>query len=349
MKPKVTIIVLVYNVEQYIEQSIQSAQKQTYSDIEILLVDDGSSDHSPQLCDAYAAADPRIRVIHQKNAGAMLARKTGLASATGKYVMFLDGDDWMDPDTVRICLESALENDADCVLFSYVREYLEESVANPLFPDGWPYDGKDTGKKVHERILGFRKEELVNPHRIDNLSSVCMKLYRTETARQGRFISEREVGTSEDTLFNLYALENCQKINYVDQCLYHYRKTNRDSITTRYKPELSEKWDRLYQYFEEYVRSSQEPDYYEQLFLNRVACGMIGLGLNEVSAGDSFRDKVSRIRKILRKPLYRKAMKQIDTKVCPLQWKFFYFLCKAHCAMPLTLLLQIMNKMRAKG
>ena len=190
-------------------------------------------------------------------------------------------------------------------------------------------------------------EELREPQRIDSLSSVCMKLYRAEVARKGRIVSERVVGTSEDTIFNLYALDGC-RISYINRCFYHYRKTNAQSITTAHKADLAEKWDVMYSVIQEYIDGSGKAEAYHTPFLNRVACGMIGLGLNEISSSANIWKKARRLKEILSKPLYTEAFAQLDTSYCGVKWKLFFLLCKEKAAFPLALLLQIMNYLRSR-
>lgn len=120
MKPIISIIVPVYNTEKHLERCLKSLIGQTVSEIEIILVDDGSADHSGQICEKYAKNDDRIKVVHQENQGQSAARNTGLEMAAGEYVMFADSDDWVSPDFCRIPLERAEENKADCVMFKYI-------------------------------------------------------------------------------------------------------------------------------------------------------------------------------------------------------------------------------------
>ena len=105
---KISVIVPVYNLEKYIAQCIESIIDQTYKDLEILLIDDGSVDRSWEICNLYAAREPRIKVIHKENGGVVSARKVGIAKATGKYVGFVDGDDWIEPEMYRY-LENIME------------------------------------------------------------------------------------------------------------------------------------------------------------------------------------------------------------------------------------------------
>ena len=310
----VSVIIPIYNAECYFKQCVESVLMQTYQSIEIILVDDGSTDKCPILCDMFAETDTRIQVIHKKNEGAALARKAGLEVATGKYVLFIDCDDWLEPNTISDCLDIAHRDNADCVMFGYVREYPQKSIHNPLFPQGF---------------------------------SFCMRLMKTEIARKGIFISERIVGTSEDTIFNLYALDGC-KISYINKCFYHYRKSNAQSITTQHKPDLAEKWDVMYGIMQEYIDGSGWADEYHTPFLNRVACGMIGLGLNEIGSTESIWKKSQRLRAILDKPLYQEAFAQLDTSYCGAKWKLFFLFCKKRWTFLLAVLLQIMNYLRSR-
>ena len=345
--PKVSVIVAVYNVERYIQQCIDSIVNQIYQNIEVICVDDGSTDSSGKILDQYAEADARILVLHIKNTGAAFARKVALSRVSGEYVIFVDSDDWIDSVTIAECLEIALQDDAGCVMFGYTREYPKKSISTPLFDHSFSYTVDTSEEKIHRRIVGLMGRELAEPQQVDRLSSTCMKLYRAEIAKKGRIISEQIVGTSEDTIFNLYALDEC-KVSYINKCFYHYRKFNARSITTQHKPDLAEKWDVMYGIMQEYIGGSGRADEYHTPFLNRVACGMIGLGLNEIGSTESIWKKSQRLRAILDKPLYREALKQLDTSHCGAKWKLFFLLCKKRWTFLLAVLLQIMNYLRSR-
>lgn len=345
--PLVSIIVPVFRTEEFLDQCIQSILSQTYPHLEIILVDDGSPDDCPRLCDEYAALDERVNVMHKDNGGSSSAREAGMSVATGNYIMFIDSDDWIEPDTVAYCIDVACKAQAGCVLFSYIKEYPDKSIKTTLFDSDFSYDEADSEAKVHRRLVGLIGEELRHPEKIDNISSVCMKLYDIDVARKGRTISERIVGTSEDTIFNLYALDGCQ-ISYINRCFYHYRKTNSQSITTHHKADLAEKWDVMYQIFQEYIDSSGRTEKYRPAFFNRVACSMIGLGLNEINSTNNILHKAKKLRQILNRPLYIQAFAQLDISYCPLKWKVFFLLCKCKLALLLAALLQIINFLRSR-
>lgn len=345
--PVVSIIVPVYKTKEFLKQCIQSILAQTYSRLEIILVDDGSPDECPLICDEYSRVDNRVKVIHKENGGLSSSREVGIAAATGAYLLVVDSDDWIESDTVEICVQVALRDNADCVLFSYAKEYPGKSIPTSLFENDFCYDEKLSEEFVHRRIVGVKGDELHHPERIDSYSTVWGKLYRLSTAKKGRIISERIVGTSEDAIFNLYALDNF-RISYVNRCFYHYRKTNSQSITAQHKPDLAKKWDVLYATFSEYIEQSEHKEEYGNVFLNRVACGMIGLGLNEIGSNANIWQKAHRLKDILSKPLYTESFAHLDTSYCGFKWKLFFLLCKEKATLPLAVLLQIMNYLRSR-
>lgn len=118
-EPLVSIIIPVYKVEKFLDECVKSVVAQTYRNLEILLVDDGSPDNCPAMCDAWAARDPRIRVIHKPNGGLSDARNSGIAEAIGAYIYFADSDDTVAPTLVEDCLNAMREYDADLVMFQF--------------------------------------------------------------------------------------------------------------------------------------------------------------------------------------------------------------------------------------
>lgn len=127
---KVSVIVPVYNVEKYLEKCIKSICNQTYQNLEIILVDDGSTDQSSEICDMYAKKDTRIKVIHKENGGLSDARNVGIANAEGEYLLFIDSDDWISEHLVNKTLTIAKENDAEVVMFDYIGVQSEGKVCS---------------------------------------------------------------------------------------------------------------------------------------------------------------------------------------------------------------------------
>ena len=126
--PLISVIVPIYGIERYVGYCIESIIKQTYPNLEIILVDDGSPDRCPQLCDLYASKDKRIKVIHKKNGGLVTARKAGVLAAHGDYIGFVDGDDWIGPGFYQSLLSNITASDADIAVAGLSRDLFDKSV-----------------------------------------------------------------------------------------------------------------------------------------------------------------------------------------------------------------------------
>ena len=152
-RPEVSVIVPVYRVEKWLPQCLDSLTAQTLQETEIILIDDGSPDGCGALCDEYAKKDARIRVIHQENRGLSLARNAGLDAARGRYIMFADSDDWVEPDFCETPFRLAEETGADLVLFRHRRHEKDRQSVFPRFPDA---QGSLTPRDAIEKVL-FRE------------------------------------------------------------------------------------------------------------------------------------------------------------------------------------------------
>jgi len=207
MSGKISVIVPVYNIEKYIGECLESLLNQTYKDLEIILVDDGSKDNSGRLCDNYAAADKRIKVVHQKNGGVSVARNAGLEAASGDYIGFCDGDDWVEPELYQTLLENMLESDADISHCAF--QYVKKDKAIPFYGT--------CKKEVQDRTKGI--VELLKGSYIE--PGLWTKLFKRETLGSIRF--DASVKYNEDLLFNFLVFCRADKLVYEDKVLYNYR------------------------------------------------------------------------------------------------------------------------------
>ena len=341
-----SIIVPIYNIEAFIGRCIESLINQTYKDIEIILVDDGSTDSSGTICDKYALNDERIIVIHQSNGGLSEARKSGIARASGDYLMIVDGDDWIDVNTVETCISALIENiDADCIMFSYVREYPDHSLVAHIMSESAVLTGSDAKNKVYRRLYGLVGDELRHPERLESMGSCCMKLYKTQVAQKGRFYDVKDVGSSEDILFNMYALYNCNKIVYIDKPMYHYRKTGR-SITSTFRPHLIEQWKYLFKIMRGIIQEKNLGDSYCRALDSRVSLSILGIGMNEITGRRE--SAMQTIQEYVNEEFYCKAIKNINITMLPLPWKCLLWFAKMKLSKLVYLELWLINKVKNK-
>lgn len=322
MKDLISIVVPVYRVEAYLDQCVKSLVSQTYPHIEIILVDDGSPDNSGKMCDEYALKDPRIRVIHQENGGPSLARNTGLDHVTGEYVMFVDSDDWISPDSCEKALAAAREHDVDIVFWSYTREYGDRSLNRYIYGEEQSFAG-EAYRQLFLKVLG----QTTTPESLDSMSSSCNKLFKVKgIADTVRFVDTKIIG-NEDLLYNVRMFSLARNAYYLHETFYHYRKDNVVSYTKSYKKDLLLKRKVLFQTLRETVSGLGDPDC-ERALSKRVALDILGQCLNVVSSGETRRNKCRFIRDVLRDDTYGPALKQLSTKGMKIHWKTYYGFAK---------------------
>ena len=342
----VSIIVPVYNVEQYLRQCLDSLVNQTLTNIEIICVNDGSPDNSAEILEQYAQKDGRIHVVTQENKGLSGARNTGMKYAHGKYIMFVDSDDWIDSETCEQAVAAAEKYSADLVLWSYVREFEHESKEKFMFWDHETvFDSEKVKTQLHRRLCGLYGEELRHPEYANAIETAWGKLYLTDNLLKNHveFVDTKEIGT-EDALFNLYVLGYVKKAVYLRKCFNHYRKTNSSSLTTKYNPFLFERWQRLFSYMEKYVEENRLPEDYTQALNNRIALSMLGQGLNILDSDFSVRRKCRMIAEILENERYVRAYRELDFQYFPIYWKVFYGCAKYKIAVGVYTLLKVVKK-----
>ena len=216
----ISVIIPVYNVEKYLRECVDSVLHQTYQNFEIILVDDGSTDGSSDICDAYAAGDHRAKVIHQKNAGLSVARNNGLHAANGEYVYFLDSDDWIEPDSLETLIMSAQESSAQAVFFDAVS-----------FEDG----GHLCEKQRYSRNVDFGADSGMAmleklQKRKDYHSAVPLLFFEKQFLEEYKLCFEPGI-VYEDMIFTFQVYCMANRVAHVNRILYH-RRYRSGSITS---------------------------------------------------------------------------------------------------------------------
>lgn len=260
----ISVIVPVYNVEEYLRRCVDSILSQTYVDFEMILVNDGSRDSSGRICDDYAELDSRIRVIHKANGGIGSARNAGLEIAKGEYISFLDSDDWIEPDFFEVLLNLLLKYDADISQVFFIQETRtkqDRDFAVVRKKDAQVYDGRDVMGNLFGRLTGFRTTVVWN------------KLYRRELF-DGVRIPENMVFEDEACIHEI--LYRARRMVVNDSTLYHY--TWRDnSLSHQAQPlkylDLVKAGEMRLRFFAE----RQEEEYYLEA-LNRYAKELLRTG-----------------------------------------------------------------------
>ncbi len=339
--PLVSIVIPVYNVEKYLRQCMDSVVHQTYNNLEIICVNDGSPDKSIDILREYEQKDSRIKVIDIENQGLSGARNVGTAHCTGEFLLYLDSDDWMDIETVESSLRAAHESKVDLVLWNYMKEFDGYSQPVIVFHEKSVYEGCNF-RRLYQRLVGLVGEQLRHPEQCDSISTAWGKLYRMSVIREHniKFVDTKIIGT-EDLLFNAEVFKYCNSAVALPNQFNHYRKSNAVSLTKKFKPEFFEQSCEL----QRQLRTvCDDVDYLSQSLSNRTALTLIGLGLRVVSSKGSSFQKARRIKTIISTPAYVNAFRSIETRYMPWYWKTFFICAKNRLSFPLLFMLRVMLK-----
>ncbi len=231
MSELISIIVPVYNAEKYLDQCVESLMAQTYGNLEIILINDGSKDASAQMCDAYAAKDERIVVIHKQNGGVSAARNDGLEKAHGEYVMFVDSDDFIRPTIVERMYSALCERQADLCICGHVVVTQTEEKSGPVFDDAFLSGDKEIAEFVNNNYLS----PLVAPPWARLLKRALVSRFK-----QG-------MALGEDMLFNMEYFGQAKSMVLICENLYCYRVfENSGSLSGRFMPTYFYDFEQLY-------------------------------------------------------------------------------------------------------
>lgn len=236
----ISVIVPVYNVEPYVAECIESIQNQTYMNLEIILVNDGSTDASGDICDKYAAYDERIQVIHKENAGVSAARNTGIESANGDYIGFVDSDDYIAPTMYEDMLKLMVEHDLDIIECTAFRNNGDTNI-----------EGCNDGS-----LEIFNRDEALKMAMYDCFVAVWSQLYKRRVISDVRFPVGRKF---EDSAVSYLFIANTKRVGHINRCLYYYRLNPNSTTQTSF--DAKSRWDFVLGYEErlQYAIDNQLP------------------------------------------------------------------------------------------
>ena len=234
--PKVSVIIPVYNVEAYLRKCLDSVVNQTLKDIEIICVDDGSTDGSAAILEEYAAKDVRIKIIKQENTGVNVARKEGLKLATGEWITFCDADDWLEQDAIAEMVNVAKQEDADCVCCGMLRDWRN-------------------GTSV------FRPFDEMGPS--DTYNAVVNKLFKRNLLENLKM--DESVSLGEDLMVSAQAMAKAKKIAVLEKGFYHYCENSSSMTHVQNGRKRVENLARVGEILREMMPSSEFADFHDRV------------------------------------------------------------------------------------
>lgn len=347
--PSISVVLAAYNVEKYLPKCMDSLLCQTLRDIEIVAVDDGSADGTGRMLDEYAAADARVTVIHQPNAGVSAARNAGIARAAGEYVAFVDGDDWAEPDMCEHALRLAGETGADLLMCGSYFSYPDREARISMFAgDTRLFRGPQIADIQHLIV----DSELAGPGFVSNATFVWAKLWRRETLMYtaGGWFTEG-LAWGEDQLFNLNCLEHVRLAAYTGRALYHYRVSH-ESVTRAFRQDRLMMYGRYLDELGRFVAGKGAQDKLAGAYRKRVVFTLI-LAVRMHFLNPGYRAplmrKAAELKALMRSEPYASALAEASPDDFKSGRGMFVTMAKRGAALPLLLLSSLKGVVSGKG
>lgn len=314
MNPKISIIVPVYNVERYLDECLKSIINQEFKEFELILINDGSTDKSGNICDKYALKDNRIRVFHKENQGPSIARNLGINMAKGEYVGFVDSDDTINKYMYKKLYDLVKISNSQLVVCGFkeidYKEKKEDEFIDPLYGAN-----KLEGMQIKESI-----ESLLCRNKILGYASLCNKLYKREEIKKNNINLNNNIRIAEDLCFNIQYLLSIKKICAVKEALYEYRRINSNSIMNGENLQLK------FHAREEMLNVFKESNISDEVYLkclkyenSTTITSYIGLIKDVITSNKTLKEKYILINKLISEKYLINAIKVYDNKYLTLK------------------------------
>lgn len=336
--PMFSIIVPIYNTEKYLEQCLDSLIGQKYKNYEIILVDDGSTDKSADICDFYQSKYENIKVIHKKNGGLVRARKTGIDAARGDYIGFVDSDDWIDLNLLKEVSDILNKYGPEIISFNVMLEYSNRQEKQQNFINCGYYDKNAMEEKIYPIMLYNKNENFYN---FGIYPSVSNKIFARHLIEENHCRDER-ITMGEDAACTYACLLSAKSIYLMPQFFYHYRQ-NENSMTNQYDAGRFEKYKILLEYLDK-VLDDVKYDLKRQKVVHQ-GFRMKHAILNESKAPVGFLKKKKLLRDKMQQYDFQDTFKKVGRVKADIASQGFLFLARHKMFGGLLLMCEIFKKL----
>ena len=320
MYPLISVIVPIYKVEAYLPQCVESLVNQTYKELEIILVDDGSPDNCPSLCDEYAVKFENIRVLHKDNGGLVSARKAGLELADGEYATYVDGDDWVEKDHFQKVADAIVNYQAEIVIHGYTVAAEVDKVSQP--------QALPIGLYSRERIERDILPTCISTHPFYSASvvpSIWSKVFKKSLLELIQYSVPNEITIGEDTAVSYPALFAAETIAVIDDCGYMYRVNNM-SMTRTYDRRFLQSLPILLAFLRSWAKNSKYQGVIQPQLEDYTAYMTVKAIANEMKSGNGISDILSKLKPIINDGSISSAIhgKRVSLKYKAVYFAFYY-------------------------
>lgn len=351
--PRISIVVPVYNVEKYIGQCLESLVNQTFKDIEIIVVDDGSPDESYKIYEKYAARDNRIKIIKKKNAGVSEARNTGIENACGDWLMFVDSDDWMELDGCEILFNAAIKGGEGVDMAVADANTVTNGVkrVNRVFKEDFVTESSDFIRNYQRACLGYRYNPMPsdNKNNVSGLGSPWNKLYKRQIiADKGLRYDSYVNGIYDDNLFTLHYLNHVNKLSYSAKPVYNYRIVSQ-SLTQSYKANTLDISSRIFEKIGEFMAAHRDADEFRKpyyAYVIRRLSAELGVYYFSEKNDKKLSEKLAELKNALKSEPYKTALHNVDPQMLMMAHKATWL--AGYLGSPLMMYMQFWLRKRVK-
>lgn len=303
---KVSIIIPIYNVEKYLARCLNSVINQTYKDLEIILINDGSKDKSLDICYFYAKKDSRIIIIDKINEGVSIARNTGIERATGKYIAFVDPDDWIEPNMYENLVNTIEKFKCNIAFCNYSKDRRNIRTYKTIKINKDVLDKKDIVNHLIANMVGW--EDIFPKNYI--MGCIWRSLYSKEFLNNFSLRFTPGISIMEDLVFNVQALIHCEKV-CIDHGYYYHYMQNKTSLLHSYNKKMWDDQVKVHNFLEEILKDAKLYDYLKNRLDTRyIAMAACAVG-NEVYRGDlKFRQRLKVAKYIVKDEKLKRALLQ---------------------------------------
>ena len=331
----VSVIIPIYNAERYLKECLESVVNQTYRNLDIVLIDDGSKDQSLKICREYQEKDSRVRVISKNNEGVSATRNRGIEEARGQWISFVDSDDIIAEDYVKD-LVRGLSEDVDICFVNSTKDLSE-------------LNKHDSGESVIIEIckdtLQLFERGLLNKYAIKtpiHLTSTCAKLYNKDFLSENSIFFPKGLVKSEDAIFNMYVYHYATKGKWCNKPLYYYRM-NAESATHRYDVDVVETYEKhlelIYEFYAEKSYPDFENDYNVRVFFDMIYC--IVNKFCHINNPEHYRDRNKEFLRMVKRDPFQHSLESIKTDGFSIPEKILAFCMKKKFFLCMNLLIHI--------
>lgn len=326
--PLISIVIPVYNAARTIEKCVKSLISQTFNDLEILLVNNGSTDNSLDVCQKLVEKDSRIRIINIAEKGVSVARNKGLEAASGKYISFVDADDWIDSNVCELFANLNAEHDYE--LFCYSAQYHKKKKTTISYLFNKDIELLSQNQKEELQIKVFAPQAPIFSYKMNTrfAGSAWGKFYKREILLKNNLRFSTETIISEDVLFNTLSLDYFHRIGYTKQCFYHYEQSE-DSAQNRYRPNSDKYFIFIIEKIQEWLRNTAK----DQRFVDAANClfvhylfGILKEDLFHRDNKISLKKRYAGLKKLLCQEKYSDLLKMTDDNYFSLSESLLIFL-----------------------